>query len=271
MLSCVNCRCRQCVINCRTKSMDDKTVEQLHTNYRLCSKHFEDSQFMNSGQNSLIWSAVPNVFDAPNPPKRLQSRRRIQRVSRDSDDSVAETPTDTANLQTALLFHTYAAPGSNHDILTARASKITDQSPRKIILRQKLDHTKKQLRRARVTLSRIRKHKKTPLTTVAKNSCVRCGRSNQLPKAQQKFIEMQLDATWRNSRGMRFDKTSKMLALEIYYKKPAAYRFLSNQFNLPSKRTLQSFIGTMAVDTGFKTDFVEALRQRAKSLSAEID
>ncbi len=41
------------------------TVEKLNE-YRLCSDHFEDSQFMNLKQKkSLIWNAVPTLFDFP--------------------------------------------------------------------------------------------------------------------------------------------------------------------------------------------------------------
>ena len=48
----------------------------LHASYRLRSDHFEDSQFMNAeSKNKLIWNTIPTVFEVPNPPPHLHSRR----------------------------------------------------------------------------------------------------------------------------------------------------------------------------------------------------
>ena len=46
--------------------------------YRLCGKHFEDSQFMNPKiKKSLIHNAVPTIFDVPNPPKTVTPKRSL--------------------------------------------------------------------------------------------------------------------------------------------------------------------------------------------------
>jgi hypothetical protein len=58
-----------------------------------------------------------------------------------------------------------------------------------------------------------------------------------------------------------------MLALGLYYKSPAAYRFLQRQFCLPSAKTLHSYISLMTVMPGFNSDYVQVLRHRAQSLS----
>ena len=65
-------------MNCRRKDLDcfaRKNLSYLHHNYRLCSDHFEQSQFMNPASKAkLIWNAVPTIFHVPNPPQRFQSR-----------------------------------------------------------------------------------------------------------------------------------------------------------------------------------------------------
>lgn len=53
-----------------------KDASYLNRNCRICSDHFEDSQFMNCvTKEKLKWDAVPTIFRVPNPPKRLESIR----------------------------------------------------------------------------------------------------------------------------------------------------------------------------------------------------
>ena len=63
-------RCRKRVINSRrVEELLHKVTEQLHAVFQLCSRHFEDSQFMNAKQkNRLVHDAVPTLVNIPNPP-----------------------------------------------------------------------------------------------------------------------------------------------------------------------------------------------------------
>ena len=63
---------------CLKKGLVPKTSEQLYKNYKLCSKEFEDSQFMNADQKkSLVHKAVPTIFDIPNPPPKVTIQRKL--------------------------------------------------------------------------------------------------------------------------------------------------------------------------------------------------
>ena len=54
-----------------------KATEQLHAGYQLCSRHFEDSQFMNVKQkNRLVHDAVPTLLNIPNPRSPIQKKLR---------------------------------------------------------------------------------------------------------------------------------------------------------------------------------------------------
>ena len=77
--SVITCRCRKWVINTRRiEELLPKTSEQLYKNYKLCAKHFEDSQFMNADQKkSLVHNAVPTLFDIPNPPPKVTIQRKL--------------------------------------------------------------------------------------------------------------------------------------------------------------------------------------------------
>ncbi len=80
------CRCRKWVQNTRREDIRRKSTEKLNQSYRLCSVHFEDSQFMNPNEKRrLVWSAVPTLFDVPNPPPK-QTLSRAPRKCRHSSD-----------------------------------------------------------------------------------------------------------------------------------------------------------------------------------------
>lgn len=70
-------RCQQWVQNTRRHDLLHRTAAYLSHNCRLCSDHFELSQFNNKQtKNRLVWDAVPTLFDIHNPPKQLYSQRR---------------------------------------------------------------------------------------------------------------------------------------------------------------------------------------------------
>ena len=78
-------RCRRWVQNCRRADLLNADTVYLNKNCRLCDLHFLPSQFMNEKRDSLIWNAVPTVFnekmcqsDIPNPNIRKPPRDRSQ-------------------------------------------------------------------------------------------------------------------------------------------------------------------------------------------------
>ena len=70
-------RSKKWVINSRRADLDGKTATQLYNNCRMCSNHFEDSQFKDPAHKSLMHYAVPTIFESgPNPPPRIASKRQ---------------------------------------------------------------------------------------------------------------------------------------------------------------------------------------------------
>ena len=78
--------------NTRRKDLIGKTPWYLHNNCRLCSRHFEPSQFANKMQKRLKWNAVPTLFDIPNPPRPINTGRRPRKraVEAGASESVAK-------------------------------------------------------------------------------------------------------------------------------------------------------------------------------------
>ena len=70
-------RSRKWVQNTRREDLMKKDTEDLYRNNRICGKHFEDNQFMSAAEkNSLVWNAVPTIFDVPNPPPSVTPSRK---------------------------------------------------------------------------------------------------------------------------------------------------------------------------------------------------
>ena len=72
--TCVH-RYQQWVQNCRRKDLMDKSPEYLSKNITLCIDHFEAASY-NPGSNRLKLTAVPTLFNVPNPPKMKEMKRR---------------------------------------------------------------------------------------------------------------------------------------------------------------------------------------------------
>lgn len=70
-------RSKKWVINSGRKDLKNKDVEYLYENIKLCSNHFESSQFMNEKKNKLVWNAVPTVFDVPKKANTLTLKRKL--------------------------------------------------------------------------------------------------------------------------------------------------------------------------------------------------
>lgn len=69
-------RCRRWVVNCRRQDLLKKDCTYLNSNCKLCSIHFEHEMFLNFLKNRLKSSAIPTLFDIPNPPKMFASKRK---------------------------------------------------------------------------------------------------------------------------------------------------------------------------------------------------
>ncbi|XP_065149841.1 uncharacterized protein [Paramisgurnus dabryanus] len=74
-------RCAKWVQNLRNASLMGMSSQRLNTNYRVCSAHFDASQFKRSCDvhAGLKWNAVPTVVSAPDPPAPLDLKLKRKR------------------------------------------------------------------------------------------------------------------------------------------------------------------------------------------------
>lgn len=60
-------------------------------------------------------------------------------------------------------------------------------------------------------------------------------------------------------------------ALSLYFSSPQAYRFCERYFTLPTKRTLQLWLGKMDVRPGFNDAVLEVLRNKVSGMVEQRD
>jgi hypothetical protein len=266
-------------------SLDNKSPEELNAYFMVCGEHFEDKMFMNAlTRDRLVHNAVPTICNFPQTSSSACAapKKRKPPNERNTVVSLKKSRTD----YTAGLTENLPIPRCNSpETVTAAPPSTIEITPRKAALTSKLYYAKACLNRARVALYRQKKpvvngtrlaNSESRLTGARGGACNTtletgcycsvCLDLNSLQQSQRQFFLSQLRACKFSKYGMRFTTQDKLLALGLYYKSPSAYRFMGSTFHLPSERTLQSYIGSLNIGCGFKSDYVQALRKKVDTM-----
>jgi len=217
----------------------------------------------------LVHNAVPTIFSFPPSLLKLPSKRKppaeritavitAKKLKSGLEESVTVEPTD------------------------APCTPSSDATPRKALLFSKLKYAQSSLARARVALFR-RKSKPNTAPSVHSASlntssgtsqsdtgpcmCNICVQLQSLPDVKRLFICSQLASQHVSKFGIRYSDNDKLFALGLFYKSPAAYRFMNKSFQLPSERTLREYVGQFSVRCGFDSDYCKALEKHVGCLS----
>ncbi|XP_043105741.1 uncharacterized protein si:dkey-250d21.1 isoform X2 [Puntigrus tetrazona] len=88
-------RCKQWVGKCHRPDLETKTPEDLHKNYRLCSKHFETSMIcQQTSQKSVLKDdAVPTIFDFTTNQDNAQTSNRKRTREKTGEEPIATKKT----------------------------------------------------------------------------------------------------------------------------------------------------------------------------------
>lgn len=89
-----------------------------------------------------------------------------------------------------------------------------------------------------------------------------------LTPLQLEFFRCQMENSQRKRRGRRWPLKVKLFALQLQYKSPSAYRFLSEKFAMPSSDTLTKFVNNSVgqLQPGFSSTMLQITGLRAKEL-----
>ena len=219
----------------------------MYQNYRLCGEHFEKSQFKVGARPMLIQSAIPTIFNVPNPPKRIELKRKM----------VERHPLpDVKRKKVTPMQHILESPPREQ----AARTKREPDTPRKSILKKKIRQLQVKSWRQAQKMNKL-KHS----TPKQRYQNMLEGIKEHLPTASAEFIVCQIRMARRSPKGYRWPKRAKLLALSIFYHSQSAYEILSQVFKLPSKRCLQMMLQKTQVRTGFNDSIFDALSAKVKT------
>ena len=215
----------------------------------LCSVHFEESQFTSVKKNWLKKTAVPTLFDIPNPPPSVTTKRHAPKE------------------RVLLIPHkkTKSPSVSSDESLPSVISTASDNI--NIIKQSKMEKLKKKIECQRKTIKRLKsKPKVTSTSEEIKN--VKEVSSKYLNKYAHEFFCKQIDASQRRLRGLRYGARDKSFALSLLHASPKAYMLLQKVFMLPSIKTLRDTMKKIDIYPGFPPKLLSAFKCKVDSFTA---
>lgn len=130
------------------------------------------------------------------------------------------------------------------DIGTQTSTSLSKNSPRKIHLRNRIRH-----------LRRNPTHQLTPANrNISGEEVVEFVKQHCSP-ALANFLKAQIEHIGKSKKGSRYSNDYKKFALTIYFLGPKVYKYLSGIFRLPSKSTLFRITRDWGISNGFN-DFI---------------
>ena len=227
---------------------------------------------MNVKCNRLISTAVPTLFDVPNPPPKFGLTRRtfIKRVKQTVplQQPTPSMPSHSVVAEQTKPEGTWSSSKDDaiHRTPTKRENTPMPYTPRKRLMASKIKqlHThlwrkQKAMSKLRIGISKGRGH----IDLIAKAI------SQYLPRHSVAFIRTQLSLAKKSPQGVRWQPKDKMFALSIYYHSRRAYSILKRFFKLPSESTLQKLLQRTNIRPGFNEKVLDAMERKVKDMDIE--
>ncbi|XP_051764384.1 uncharacterized protein si:dkey-250d21.1 isoform X1 [Ctenopharyngodon idella] len=129
-------RCKQWVGNCHRPDLETKTAEDLHKNYKLCSKHFEMSMICQQSDLKAVLKddAIPTIFDFVSNQDNAQTSNRKRTREKTGDEPIVtkKTKGTTDNLNpsvTEVEVKVESDPAENIQIQNPPAHDESEEDP----------------------------------------------------------------------------------------------------------------------------------------------
>ena len=242
-------RSKQWVNNTRRKDViTQKSAKQLNTGTVLCANHFEANQFISK---RLKKTAVPTLFDVPNPPKTLTPARKTPKPR----------PYLPLLKKKLLLPSLDQPPEDISTVVAAPPSKLAKAVRRIKTLRNKIESQRMRLKRLQTPLSM--KKFKTSQQEIRHIKDLTC---KYLNKDADFFLTRQLENSLQKRN--KWTARDKSFALTLYHTSPKAYRLLQKIFCLPSLETLRRVMRNIEIYPGFSTKLLGAFKLKVDQMSS---
>lgn len=223
---------------CGREDLINKTCEELHKNYRVCSLHFLQKMFLNDLRNRLQPNAVP-IWEH-NMLKRIDTCNEMPQFNCQKSLKV-----ESDNLQDHLQSNT-SNYVPNEEIQRQRENKETQT--KLTLSRNSSERLKKKIRILQSKIYRLKKKKdtctKNKIQTQESIEHYFKLTDNFLPAPFAKFVKTQVCLNQQMEKDKKYTTEFKEFCWRIYLSSSKCYDLLRETFNLPTKQTLQRIQGS---------------------------
>ncbi len=228
-------RCKKWIQNTRRADLIGKSITYCHNNLRLCSRHFEESQFTSSAKNRLIKTALPTLFDVANCPSRISSTRKRAVTKHVAAEKMPVT-------------------------------KNTPPTPTK----KKLERAKAKISNLQTAVrskNRAIKRLQKKILDSRKVESVIDAMKQYLQPDEHELVALQMRLSIKKRRV--YNDAFKAFAVGMYFKSPSAYRFMQTRFHLPCKATICSWMSKIQFRQGLCDNLMKMLKVRTQRMNEE--
>ena len=244
-------RCKKWLINCRRKDLDNTPFVFLNKNFYLCSNHFEDTMYYptNNGGKRLLQSAIPTIFNIPNPPPFVGCKRK---------PPVEQHPVPVKKRDVYL-------PVNSDNISENKLAfnEINSNKVQRLLLGLRVKNT-----RLHKQVKHLNSKQKVSQSCDGSIKHILKLSRKYLSTIQVSFFKSQLQMSKRVNKEKRWSISDKILALRLLFHSPQTFNVLRTMFCLPSKTCLLLFLSGVFADlqTGFSPRLFSLLKLRAEAM-----
>lgn len=233
-------------------------------------------------KNSLVFDAIPTLFDVPHPPERIKPKRHLPSRTSSPCPKKRRKGTLACFAASPSASQTRQVTGGNHhNTLQDKPPSTADDSPAnklhsnakdsptKAKLRKKLSNYRIKVHRLRQKIKKTEQNAKlakgkraTKAATAKKLADLADSISDYVSGPQFDFIMSQLKNASKISGAKRWTCKDKSFALSLLHSSPKAYRLLRKVLDLPSVKTLKLIMRNISVYPGFNQNILDALQKK---------
>ncbi|XP_047027534.1 uncharacterized protein LOC124641571 isoform X2 [Helicoverpa zea] len=254
----------------------------IYNNRRVCRRHF--APVFHYPKNRLSKLAIPTLFIEGG---HLNKEAPVQMLRDEHSTTSALLDITNISLSGSRMKiniidekpSTSRSSKENMEIVPSEPTMPLD-NPKKILKKQENEHLLSLKIRARKEMdlrktvlqlkSNLRKAKvqklvfkeRLSIATKTVNTKAFEVLTRNMSKATKTFLNMQVTQLGKKLKGRRFTFDQKVLALSLFKASPKAYRYLSELFILPKRKTIQGVLQNLTLQPGINPVMMKQLKKR---------
>ncbi|KAI4470647.1 thap domain-containing protein 9 [Holotrichia oblita] len=247
------------ILNIRElRLLDPGTV---YNNKRVCSIHF-DAKYKSEGNPRLHYNAIPTmtVSDEPLP---STSTHQIVETTYPLEKAFDDVPSTSISEVSGRVTPERSTVQQQELLRKVGVSRQAHLTPIAKKLYRSALHWKKSAQSSKK--SKLTFRRRLQLCEKYAESTLFEKMSVMTPAAKT-FLNIQLRETKHKKQGRRFTQDEKILCLSLLKQSPKGYDLLHKMFTLPSRKTLNLFLGQMTLNTGINEQLFTTLKASIKKM-----